>query len=351
MTTLSASASVAQILLWYDRPEIVLLKVNLAEFILAVSSGSDDEGEEDVYVGASMNLTYLAEYQDGKFDLRYALAHANLRRYWTFNFTGHENAVDLKKVKKSSDIVANSLPDAGFFSREHHVIKAVAQFVPDAVEKFDIDGSWELGEFSRFYGQVEDIYYIFNDIRRFSHPSTSAQTKLAISNALDRPWRGGGSYVGYYDKIANDNAPTAKLRVSGIQYNSPGYVSLHTKKRPFDDIIALLQAYAHNMPEMRKAHNVLYRFMSHNKLLKADSANFVSAPIRNSVEDYALRLDAHMPGVSYETFRSMANGSEVVAAKVLLSVWRRMDRLYKYFEEGRVKYEGLETDPMMDMDR
>lgn len=351
MTAPSISASIEQIILWYDRPEIILLKVNLSEFILAVSSGSGEDASDDLYIGASMNLTYLAEYQDGKFDLRYALAHANLRRYWTFHFNGHENSVDLTKVKKSSDIVAESLPDSGFFSREHHKIKVVDQFVPDAVETFDIDGSWELGEFSKFYGQVEDIYYMFNDIRRFNHPNTNMQTKEVISKALDRPWRGGGSYVAYYDKIANDNAPTAKLRVSGIQYNSPGYVALRAKKRPFDDIIALLQAYAHNMPEMRKAHNSLYRFMGHNKLLKADSNNFVSAPIRNSVQEYALKLDAYMPGVSYLTFRSMAHSNEIVAAKVLLSVFRRMDKLYRYFEEGRVKYEGLETDPMMDLDR
>jgi hypothetical protein len=350
MSIQPTSASVNQILLWYDRPEIVLLKVALSEFILAVSSGSDDD-EDDVYVGASMNLTFLESYQEGKFDLRYALAHANLRRYWTFKFNANDKKVSLKKIKKSADAVADSLPESGVFSRDHHAIKVVSQIVPDAVEKFDIDGSWELGEFSRFYGQIEDIYYMFNDIRRYSHPKASEKTKTAISGALDRPWRGGGSYVAYYDKIANDNAPTAKLRVSGIQYNSPGYVSLRAKKRPFDDIIGLLQAYAHNMPEMRKAHNALYKFMGHNKLLKADAAKFVGGAIRKSVAEYARKLDAYMPGVSYETFLSMANANEVVAAKVLLSVFRRMDRLYEYFESGRVKYEGLETDPMMDFDR
>lgn len=350
MAVLATSAAVNQVLLWYDRPEIVLLKVGLSEFILAVSCASEGH-DDDTYVGASMNLSFLAEYQDGKCDLRYALAHANLRRYWTFSFTGDEKRVDLKKVKKSADVVLESLPDSGFFSREHHVIKVVEQFVPDTVEQFNIDGSWELGEFSQFYGQVEDIYYMFSDIRRYNHPKATDKTKDVISKALERPWRGGGSYVAYYDKIANDNAPTAKLRVSGIKYNSPGFVSVRAKKRPFDDIIALLQSYAHNMPEIRKAHNNLRRFMSANKLLRSDAKNFVSTPIRKAVADYAKTLDDLMPGVSYQTFRAMANGSEVVAAKVLMSVWRRMDRLYKYFEEGRVKYEGLETDPMMDMNR
>jgi hypothetical protein len=105
------------------------------------------------------------------------------------------------------------------------------------------------------------------------------------------------------------------------------------------------------MPEMRKAHNNLYKFMSHNKLLKAEREKFIGREIRKNISDYAQKLDRYMPNVSYETFLSMANTNEVVAAKVLLSVFRRMDRLYAYFESGRVKYEGLETDPMMDMDR
>jgi hypothetical protein len=349
MSIQPTTGSVNQILLWYDRPEIVLIKVKLSEFILAVSCGSEN-CDEDIYVGASMTLPYLAEYQEGKCDLRYALVHANLRRYWTFKFQGSEDNVELLRIKRSSDILVDSLPDSGFFSREHHEIKVVKQFVSDTIEIFNIDGSWELGEFSKFYGQVEDIYYMFNDIRRYNNPNANDNTKATIAKALDRPWRGGGSYVGYYDKIANDNAQTAKLRVSGIRYNSPGYVSLRAKKRPFDDIIGLLQAYAHNMSEIKSAHNNLYKFMSNNKLLKADAAKFVRINIRKRVADYARNLDRHMPGVSYETFLSMANANEVVAAKVLLSVFRRMNRLYQYFESGRVKYEGLETDPIMDVD-
>jgi hypothetical protein len=31
-------------------------------------------------------------------------------------------------------------------------------------------------------------------------------------------------------------------------------------------------------------------------------------------------------------------------------VFRRMDRLYKFFEEGRVRYEAIDTDPLADDD-
>jgi hypothetical protein len=349
MTTIIEIVAVEQILLWYDQPEIVLLKRDNFEYILAVSSAVEEAGECK-FVGASMTLQQVAGYQNGKFDLRYAMSHANLRRYWEFEFRGHELQVAIKKIRKTSDEVNASIPDAGFFSREHHFIEAIKRQAADSDEQFDIDGSWELGEFSRFYGQVEDIYYMFSDLSQFNDPNTPTNTKTIIANAFDRPWRGGGSYVGFYDKIANDNQYVAPLRVSGIQYNSPGFVKIRAKKEPFENIIALLQGYAHEIRETRRAHNALYKLMSFSKLLKPDRRAVPSKAIRESVLDLAKNLASHMPGVDLSLLVDMARGDEIVAAKVLLSIFRRMERLYKFFEEGRVKYKGLETDAMVDSD-
>ena len=347
MTPAHETAKVAQILLWYDQPEIVLLRRSPLEYILAVSSAAaDNDGE--TFVGASMTLKLLSEYQEGKCDLRFTLSHANLRRYWTFKFDGSEEQVDLSKVRKSSPVVVNSLPESGFFAREHDDIEVVHESISDSEERFDIDGSWELGEFSRFYGQVEDIYYMFTDLGRFEDPNTSASTKLAISQAFDRPWRGGGSYLGFYDKIANDNAPLNRLRVSGIQYNSPGYVAVRAKKEPFDAILALLQSYADRTAETRKAYLALSQHLSYNGLLKRDTNNTATQPITERTVELANALAALIPGVKFSLLVKMAAGNKIIAAKVLLSIYRRVERLYTFFEEGRVRYGGLETDPLLD---
>jgi hypothetical protein len=343
----TSRASVAQILLWYDQAEIVLLKISRFEYALAVTSGAENALPTE-YVAASMGLSFLADYQEGKFDLRYALAHANLRRYWKFEFDGYQSEVVLKKIKKSDEAVGSSVPDSGFFSREHDEIDVVNFVVPDTEEKFNIDGSWELGEFSKFYGQVEDIYYICTDLRRFQDRRTSSNTKEVIKQAFDRPWRGGGSYVAFYDKIANDNLPTAKLRVSGIKYNSPGYVSIRAKRAGFDDMLALLRAYADDVVGVKKAHNKLQQYMSANKLLKRHATVRVSSEINTRVSEYGRALSNKLPGVSFESLKEMSDGREVVAAKVLLSIFRRIERLYRYFEQGRVAYEGFAPDAMAD---
>lgn len=343
-------AKVLQVLLWYDQPEIILLKVGLREYVLAVSSALSDN-DEPSFVGAAMTFSRVEEYQEGKFDLRYALAHANLRRYYSFTFTGLEEDVILSKLVKSSDMISVSLPEPGFFSRDHDDIEVVQHRVPDSVEKFDVDGGWELGEFSKFYSQVEDIYYMFNDIDLYDNPATPSQTKVTISKAFDRSWGGGGSYVAFYDKIANDNSHVAPLRVSGIEYHSPGFVSLRAKKRPFDNMIALLQAYAENGLETRKAFNALNRLMTFAGMSKAQFNNASLTPaIKEELTKLADALATFLPGIKFSSLMQMAGGDLVVAAKVLKSIFRRVERLYAFFEQGRVSYEGLDTSPLVNED-
>lgn len=322
----------------------------MVEYVLAVSSALA-ANDDPTFIGAAMTFSRVEKYQEGKFDLRYAMAHANLRRYYSFTFTGFEESVSLSRLVKSSDAIAASLPESGFFSRDHDDIQIVEHRIPDAVEKFDVDGGWELGEFSKFYSQVEDIYYMFNDIDLYESSATSDQTKAVISKAFDRSLGGGGSYVAFYDKIANDNAHVAPLRVSGIEYHSPGFVSLKAKKKPFDSMIALLQAYAENGLETRKAFNALNKLMTFAGMSKADFDNSsLTQPVREELTKLADALAVLLPGVKFSSLLQMAQGDFVVAAKVLKSIFRRVERLYAFFEQGRVSYEGLHTSPLVNED-
>lgn len=342
------SAKLHQVLLWYIEPEVVLLKKSQLEYIIAV--GAAVSNDDASYAGASVTHKQLVEYQSGKFDLRFLMSHAGLRRYWKFELPTEGEDVALFRVTRGSDFIARSLPDSGFFSRSHADIDVAKQSLPDADEKFDIDGSWELGEFSNLYGQVEDVYYILNDLRRYKSPNTSAAQRGRISAAFQRPFRGGGSYVSFYDSIANDNLPMARLHVSGIQYNSPGFVKLKAKKEPFDSLIALLQAYAHEPTTTRRAYLALWKFLSFSGLLKASPDALISPVTTEEMERLAKALEGYLPGISYDSLKDMAGGNVLVASKVLMSIYRRVEKLFSFFEQGRVKYEGLDVDPLLDVD-
>lgn len=348
-----SEARIVQVLLWYDYPEIVLLQKSSVEYIIAVSAVSCSEQDSDAtsdisYVGAAITKKQLTEYQNQKFDLRYLISHAALRRYWTFRFSGAEQEVKLERVTRNSEVLSRSLPESGFFSRSHEKIDLVQQITPNALETFNIDGSWELGEFSKFYGQFEDVYYICRDLDRYNDGSTSPKTRDDISKAFNRPWRGGGSYVSFYDKIANDNQYENKLLVSGIQYNSPGYVKVKARQDSFDAVITLLQTYAENPDQTRKSYNTLYKYLSEHSLLKAAPDVKIRTHIQENFERFAIQLSGHLPNVDFGDLRKMADNNSLIAAKVLLSIYRRMTKLFDFFDEGRVKYHAIDIDPLRD---
>ena len=335
------NAKVVQILDWYERPELVLLEGPKSSYILAVRSG-DLNSPSNKYIGGGMSIKRLRDYANGKCDLRFAIAHANLRQFWTFIYDGSQETVEITQIQRSDNELKISLPQPGLFAVEHEIIEIAASHIPDTVEEFTVDGGWDLGEFSSFYSQIEDIYYLSSDIDRFEDPSTSTDEKKVISEAFERPWNGGGSYVAFYKKVANDNDYHAPLRVSGIKYNSPGYVSIHARAEPFAKLMTMLQNYADNEYEIIRASNALGRYMSVQGM-KTHGYSFGMMDIDQKLALHALaqKLAIEIPQIQFQTLLEMAKNDILTASRVLESIYNRLKRLYEFFDRGRVSHASL----------
>ena len=53
------------------------------------------------------------------------------------------------------------------------------------------------------------------------------------------------------------------------------------------------------------------------------------------------KLTGFLPGISFDTLFDMTNRNVLVAAKVLESIFRRVTRLYEFFDKGRVSHPSL----------
>lgn len=341
MTRKALPAKVVQTLLWYDIPEIVLAKIGKDEFVLAVASGWKND-PENAYYGASFTRRQLIDYQDQKFDLRYALSKPKSRRYWRFVYEPNDADVTLEPAVSSDLGLQKSIPEPGVFSRVHSTIEAIDQYVPDSEEQFALDGNWELNEFSQLYGKIEDVYYILNDLRRWKQLNPTSSVKTAITNAFEKPWKGGGSYRSFYSDVANDNQEYSQLRMGGIEYHSPGFVTIKAKRIAFDHFLDTLEFYSKNLKVSKKAYNQLYSMMSHNQILRSDRRVAVSDQVRARMVARSKDLTKYLRGVSYESLVEMARGDQVIASKVLLSIYRRVESLYKFFDEGRIAHPDVE---------
>lgn len=339
MAKTSTTATLKQVLLWYDEPQIVLLSINPFQYVVGVAAEID--GYVTPFVGASVSIRQLLDYKLERIDLRYLYLHADGRKWWTFDLDDDPEAIKLKKVSGKAEIVDNNAPETGFFSRFHDEITSLSVDLADSKQTFEIDGTWDLGEFSQFYGQVEDIYYFFHSMAEYKKSGTSAMRKAQIHDALVRPFRGGGSYVGLYNDFANDNNRAARLRVSGIQYHSPGYVEVRALEEPFNASIALLAAYAEKKSTIKSLYKDLYKTLSKNNLLKKDANTVYSKELSNLIVEQSLELSNALYGVSFLDILEVADENLLIAAKVLLSVDRRVDRLFQFFDEGRAKHSDV----------
>lgn len=332
---------VLQILDWYEQPELLLLEGPAFQYTLAVRSG-DLTDPPNCYVGGAMSIKRLRDYANGKCDLRFAIDHASLRRYWKFAYEPGVEQVEMKQVKRSDRCVRLSIPAPGLFAADHEDIDIAKSFVPDTIERFNVDGGWELGEFSNFYSQIEDIYYLSSDIDRFDDVNLSSEERKVITGAFNRNWDGGGSYVSFYKKIANDNDFHAPLKVSGIEYHSPGYVSIHARSGPFKNLMSILQHFADNEAEARKAASALGRYMSAAGMKQSGYTIYMmSEEQKGKLIELANNLASHFPGMSFNTLFQMASGNALIAAKVTESIFRRVKRLYEFFDRGRVSHPSL----------
>lgn len=342
----TTTAKLEQTLLWYDGAQIVLLRRDSLSYVLAVAI--DQPGIDEAFFGSLITIRQLVAYQQERFDLRYILARPDLRKSYIFPMRYDGEEIILTSVSRNDSKLLSYLPESGFFARSHDPIEVAVTIEPNAKEVFSIDGSWDIGEFSKLYGQIGDLYYTFNGLDRYSDLSMSDKSREKFESALSRPFRGGGSYSGYYADIANDNDFESQLRVSGIQYNSPGYVELRARQEPFDMLINLLRSFSEDLSSSQQAYNQLYRFLQNNKLLKRDLQITGDQTLGASIKSLSKELSDTLTGVKYETIYDIAHRDVLKSAKIILSIARRSFKLFEFFEQGRIQYAGLVVDPLSD---
>lgn len=329
------TARLLQVLLWYDGPQIVLLQPQPQQFLLGVAV--EVEGMHSPFIAAHVSIRQLVDYQMERVDLRYLFTNPDLRKWWLLDLDNEADQIPIMRLKATDSRIDDNAPESGFFARDHEEIANLNVQVANSTQTFDIDGAWDLGEFSQFYGQIEDVYYLFHSVGEYNKVRTSPARKKQIETALLRPFRGGGSYRGMYSDFANDNDRAAKLRVSGIKYHSPGYVEVKALRRPFEQSIKLLRKFASDKAAIKQSYRNLHGTLSKNNLLKKESRIFGN-DLRQVIKDQSYELASKLPGISMDDFLRIAGNDLLVASKVLLSVVRRVDKLFQFFDEGRAKH-------------
>jgi len=336
----ATKATLLEYLIEYDGPQLAVLKSDRNRNMLAHAVYRTDMKEP--FFGCEVTDKAFDKYFEGTADLNYAFQRAQSSAYYFFDNAFVEGEGDVVKLRAATPDElqhAEYWPQVGIFSRSHTSLFNREKRVT-ALKTFKIDGKWGASDFSHFYGKMSDLYSLFAVLGRISGTAAPIERAFLASALRDRLFRGGGSYVGFYDDLDNRNHEhkLAPLEVSRIQYASPGQIDLRGDTMALSstsDVIAKFEDGSRDLTELYKTvHGVLRK----EKLLTAEpTEKFSSKALEEFVLSRTMELAQALKLENIDSVYQAAGKNILVFAKLILSIYRRANELYMFEAEGRIQ--------------
>ncbi|MPY75998.1 MAG: hypothetical protein GEU87_17280 [Alphaproteobacteria bacterium] len=336
-------------LVYVDEPQVVLLKKGDDSRLIAVAVEKADHTYP--FFAAEINLTQWQRYRRGFVDLRYLFTFPRWKRWYLFDLA--DMADGQVSLERADDSRSNEsfLPQKGFFSREHTEPDLEEEIVKLETQNFAIDGSWDLPDFAQFYGKFTDLYYFFLGLRKYTSEFVKPEIKRQIRDAFaEHPLRGGSSYVNLYHDLFSAKEMNDALSVDKIRYASPGYVVVNGSADVFADIDSSLEKFASSYDEVKAQYLELHGYLRKMKLLSSSVERFdKDGAVAKYLVGECKRFAETMELSDFDLVYGLTGKNALGTAKILLSHFRRLERYYMFFAEGRVE-EGPEVTPSPNRD-
>lgn len=322
-------------LVYVDEPQVITL-VSQKTRIVAIAIPNDNP-EKFMFLATAVKDKDWAKYLAGTVDLRYLFTYPALVRY---HFDLHE--MKSKKVMMTpwdGEVDEKYLPLPRFFATNHTEEYRADDRATDT-EMLLIDGEWELQDFGQFQQKYADIYAFIIATDTWKSAAASQAARRRVKEAfLDRPFRGGFSYVHLFRDL-NDNVPRQdQLNLSRIKYASPGTVEILGKEEVFDHLHNVIPNFLHRHDSLSKRYNSFHRYLSENHYFKIDGSQYPkSDPTEAYMKGQAKALAEEMLAPDFGAVWDLTNQNALVAAKVVLSFYRRLHDAATYFAQGRIAY-------------
>jgi hypothetical protein len=334
-------ATVLQILEYMDGPQVVLLERTSDAKIIGVAIDQRKEFKYPFF-GAEISQDQWERYKRGFVDLRFLFMFPRWKEWYIFDFAQYDNkVVSLWPAEKDQFAEEHFVPDHGFFGYDHSEPVDVEDRSKLATQKYTTDGIWDLPDFSQFYNKITDLYSFFLSLQKFESSATRLDLKKKIKEAfIGHPMRGGFSYVNLYDGLSSIQELEDRLSVGKLQYASPGEVNVRGRLDIFDEMSLALNQFAERYDALKEEYHELHSYLSKGKLLKTDNERFdTDGPVAKYLLEQCTVFAKNM-SLSQQALKltyNLTDKNSLTLAKILLSHYRRLERYFMFFAEGRVK--------------
>ncbi|MBJ7576854.1 hypothetical protein JHC09_03025 [Devosia sp. MC532] len=331
----SAYAKYVQTLVEYDGPQVVLLESNKGGMYICVPIDDEISGYDIPFLASGISKKDFTLYLNEYFDLRYLMEKKSTLRTYVFDIAKTKNDYfHLKYIQSVQETREKYIPESGFFSRNHTQKYINQQESISATHTYFIDGKWTTTDFSRFYARLSDLYSLFA-IADVADDNALAEEKLEAA-LTSYSFQGGGSYRNSFKDLGEAANDTYPLRVSRIQYASPGRIDVRGDAGPLRLVDNIIKDFGDGGEHLREVSKNLYSTLQREGALGKKRLNF-----SNDV------MEAHAHKMSMEIFRAsglpnldhiqaICADRPVVFAKLALAIYRRAITIARFHEEGRV---------------
>ena len=320
-----------------DGPQLICLSANKSRFLaLAIP---EQDGVKFDFIAVSVSPKNWERYLDSRVDLRFLFTYPFQRTHYTLS------SEDLAKGELwlspyDAAIPEEYLPEHGLFATDHTEEYAEAATAADEEQLF-IDGEWEMPEFGKFYQKYSDIYAFLAALNNFRDKTIEQVFKGRIMSAFrKKPFQGGSSYLHLFNELDECLPRHQKLTLDAIKYASPGDVKMNGTSEIFAAEEAIILNYLSERKLINDQYGKLREYLSRRNLLTAPGDRFLEDdPDATAIREMARGLCSAMRIERFEDILALANENSLVAAKVVLSVQRRVEAASMFFAEGRMAFE------------
>jgi hypothetical protein len=343
MSAAAQSATVVEELVEVDGPQLLLLRSNRNRYMLAMAIGQC-EGMRSPFFGSELTDKVYEAYFDQRADLHYAFVRAIGQSYYLFDLdkADSDGVVLLSRVKAENARNPDYWPGIGFFARSH-TTQFNRPLASGDTQTFKIDGKWGTNDFSIFHAKMSDLYALFGVLERLDGSDSAAEQTFIRRTIQERFWRGGGSYVGFYDTLMARNKllKLMPLEIAKIQYSSPGEIALRGDVQALINITDIIEVFDEDWSALERAYRNIRGTLAKEKLLSAGpTAKFSSEPMQTFVLEKTNEFAKALRLENVDKIYNACDENTLVFAKVILSIFRRGNELYKFHAEGRVQRGG-----------
>ena len=327
-------------LVYYDGPQVLTLNGRRDSLWICVAVEEESNYKYPIFCN-QISREDFDRYITGHVDLRYLFIYSKMRDYRVADL-GQRTTNGFYLVEKANP-PADWFPDEGFFSRSHTEENVFEEKNSSrSVLTVDIDGQWDIPDFGIFSEKISQCYSFLYALNALGKPKDFPTARSNFNEIFARyPWKGGGSPLNFYNDLYGTLVADDRLAVKQIQYASPGQIDIQGKLAIFDEIKLVISSLTSNYSQALEGYSDLHHFLQKEKFLSVSKEM-----IRGTAEQQAIvsrHIEVLISAIGFvhkDEILEYADKNVMLAAKFLLSFFRRVNILFQFYAQGRAKFSG-----------